>query len=411
MSYANESSAPQGARGRSRARSLVLAAAGVLLTLSCATTEAVLGEQRDAGPTIEPRTVDDPDGAAPDTGATGSCVATTCPEGLTTCVSESGPTYKCAVDLAKDPEHCGACGNECLKYEPIHMTSRCIAGKCELECYSPPRPVVHGGVPTDYRNCNGLLDDGCEVDLLANAQNCGACGQACAPGERCFDGRCGCQPGLTDCNGQCVDLTGNDFNCGQCGKACEYPATPCDPLPTNTEYGCVGGQCEKLRCFGYAQDCNGDLALGCGSDGCEVADIRFDPQNCGRCGNACTGAEECRDEGNGPECVVPCAQTGRTACIDGCFDLLTDPDHCGGCFLLCPSAGPAQVRSCNKGVCALECAPGFADCNGLRADGCETDLRSHPAHCGACGATCDLERGQPCVEGKCLVGPCEGTPR
>ena len=30
------------------------------------------------------------------------------------------------------------------------------------------------------------------------------------------------------------------------------------------------------------------------------------------------------------------------------------------------------------------CAPGTGDCNGDPGDGCETDLTSDPAHCGAC---------------------------
>lgn len=393
-------------------RTLGAFASALVFVVSCATTDAVLGEQqKDAAPTIEPSSTPAADGGNLDAAAALMCVATTCPDGLTTCASATGPTYKCAVDLSRDAKHCGACGNECLKYEPIHMTSRCVAAKCELECYSPPRPTWNGFAPTDYRNCNALLDDGCEADLLTNAQNCGGCGNACAPGERCFDGKCGCPSGLTDCNGLCVDTSSDNFNCGACGKACDWPVDACDPLPANAEYGCVAGQCGKLRCLGQSEDCNKDLGLGCASDGCEVVDITTDKNNCGKCGNTCVGAEECRDEGDGPKCLVPCAQTGRTACIDGCFDLLSDPEHCGGCFLSCPAAGPAQVRACNKGVCALECAPGFADCNGLRSDGCETNLRSHPAHCGSCNSACDLEHGQPCVEGKCLMQPCDEVPR
>jgi hypothetical protein len=65
------------------------------------------------------------------------------------------------------------------------------------------------------------------------------------------------------------------------------------------------------------------------------------------------------------------------------------------------------VRSCNKGICAYECATGFADCNGSSADGCETNLRTHAGNCGACGNACDVAAGQPCVEGKCLMTDCD----
>ena len=44
------------------------------------------------------------------------------------------------------------------------------------------------------------------------------------------------------------------------------------------------------------------------------------------------------------------------------------------------------------------CAPGFADCNGSIADGCEADLRV-PANCGSCGHACSA--GQVCNGGTC----------
>ena len=41
-----------------------------------------------------------------------------------------------------------------------------------------------------YRDCNGVVDDGCEVKALDDAANCGACGHACAAREKCHDGVC-----------------------------------------------------------------------------------------------------------------------------------------------------------------------------------------------------------------------------
>jgi hypothetical protein len=114
------------------------------------------------------------------------------------------------------------------------------------------------------------------------------------------------------------------------------------------------------------------------------------------------------DEGNGPECAVPCARFGKTLCPGPrCVDLLNDPDACGACNAACRPAGPNQTRACEKGLCVYGCAPGFADCNGDPADGCETNLDAHPANCGACGHACDVAAGQPCVEGKCLTVPCD----
>jgi hypothetical protein len=285
------------------------------------------------------------------------------------------------------------------------MTSRCLDSACVLECYSPPESVD----PPDWRNCNSLIDDGCESNVVTDANNCGACGNVCAAGTACIDGKCGCPTGQIACNGSCVDPLTDDYNCGACGNACGTPDDACSPQLPNTHYGCLKGTCDHLLCYGNSADCNGDLQSGdCAADGCEVPDLATDRDNCGACGVTCTGAEECVDEGDGPTCAIPCKKFGQTACAGDCRDLLNDPNNCGSCGAGCGSAGPNQEVTCKKGLCAFDCAAGFADCNGDPLDGCETNLSTHPANCGGCGITCDIAGGQPCIEGKCLMTECEG---
>jgi hypothetical protein len=301
-----------------------------------------------------------------------------------------------------------------MKYKPLHMTSRCVDGACELECFSEPSPFD----PQDWRNCNNLLDDGCEANVVLDENNCGACGNECAAGTKCIDGKCGCPAGLIECFGICVDPQNDDNHCGGCGNFCNpFPDAAeggCDPMPASSYMGCRQGQCGKLKCQIPSADCNGDLGAGpdtCGGDGCEVASI-VDDDNCGGCGIKCQGPKTCVDEGNGPECAVPCARFGKTLCPMGCFDLLNDATSCGACNAPCRAPGPNQSRACEKGVCVYDCVPGFADCNGDPADGCETNLNIHPANCGACGNACNIAAGQPCIEGKCLTVACEaGTTR
>jgi hypothetical protein len=61
------------------------------------------------------------------------------------------------------------------------------------------------------------------------------------------------------------------------------------------------------------------------------------------------------------------------------------------------------VSACYK----VACAPHFADCNGVAADGCEADLHS-PATCGGCGSPCALPHAKPsCATGVCAVGSCD----
>ncbi|GAC1556019.1 MAG: hypothetical protein NVS3B10_16660 [Polyangiales bacterium] len=42
-----------------------------------------------------------------------------------------------------------------------------------------------------FADCNGLATDGCEIDTMTDASNCGACGKACATGTTCTAGTCG----------------------------------------------------------------------------------------------------------------------------------------------------------------------------------------------------------------------------
>ncbi|MCA9577930.1 MAG: hypothetical protein KC668_20990 [Myxococcales bacterium] len=57
---------------------------------------------------------------------------------------------------------------------------------------------------------------------------------------------------------------------------------------------------------------------------------------------------------------------------------------------------------CIEGACHVaSCEVGFGDCNGLVADGCETDLGITAAHCGGCGIVCPL--GEACTAGHCAV--------
>lgn len=330
-----------------------------------------------------------------------ACIGTECPAPWTTCLSESGPSYKCGTDLSRDANNCGACGNKCLAYKPIHMTSRCVESACALECYN--EATFFGS--TDWRNCNGRVDDGCEVEVTSDPKNCGACGNACTPGTACINGKCGCPDGKILCGELCVDAQKDDYNCGGCGIVCKTPAGAC--APANARFGCFKGTCGHLICRSGTADCNGDLlSAGCSGDGCEVTSLTA-RENCGGCGIKCTGAEDCVDEGNGYTCAVPCKKLGRTLCPGGCADLLNDPATCGSCNGGCPTPGPNQASICKKGLCGFECAPGFRDCNGDPLDGCETNLRTHPANCGACGVTCDVAAGQPCIEGKCLMTSCE----
>ena len=109
----------------------------------------------------------------------------------------------------------------------------------------------------------------------------------------------------------------------------------------------------------------------------------------------------------------PCEQ-GRCDCDEQAINgrevfALTDPKNCGGCGRLCSAAAHA-APACAAGACQLVCAPGFDDCDGKSANGCEADLARNAANCGACGETCgDVTTGAVCKNGICELDCAPGV--
>ncbi len=202
------------------------------------------------------------------------------------------------------------------------------------------------------------------VDTSTDPAHCGACGAACAPGQWCADGACAAVPTVPTgaptsvptasasgegwplppcpdprsirCGDACVDPRTSPFHCGACDQNCFRPGM---------SHLCVAGACERCRagfdtCEPYADPCGTNLGT--------------DPENCGRCGNAC------------------------------------------------PS-GPHVRPACRAGACSALCDPGYGDCDADPSNGCEASLISDPRHCGSCGRACG--RGIACVAGACDEAP------
>jgi hypothetical protein len=91
-------------------------------------------------------------------------------------------------------------------------------------------------------------------------------------------------------------------------------------------------------------------------------------------------------EASAPD-VALCAPP-RTWCGASCVDEQSDVHHCGGCNTDCTALAHVnpELTTCQGGVCALSCAPGYADCNDAGA-GCTARLAS-PVTCGSCATVC-----------------------
>lgn len=373
-----------------RAVVATVVASSLALVWGCSTTEVRLGVQPAEQPSF---TAADASVAEAEAGLIAYCPATTCLAPFTTC---PGSRFMCDVNLMSDPENCGSCGFKCpsSQYSSFgEATFTCVAGTCVMQCKKYPRWTL---------DCNGLLDDDCEVTLGTN-DNCTACGDKCSdPAKPCIfnqqngTGKCGCDEGRLYCSTDCIDPSSADEHCGGCGNSCDREGGGRQSRP-NMYYGCSDGTCDHLKCESGYTDCDQDLA-----NGCETSLVS--PTSCGGCGIVCDANQVCKVDSQGvPRCMCP---PGQTLCGDGCVDLRSDHTNCGSCGVQCSQAAgwTTGVAVCNYGACAFQCAQGRADCNGEEKDGCEINLNSDPRNCGKCGHTC--EPAQPCVAGSCAVVPC-----
>ncbi len=347
-----------------------------------------------------------------------------CPTGQTACGAA-------CVTTATDPANCGACGMAC----PTGQV--CSEGACRSGCSGTLTECVAGGVrlcadtQTDRRNCGtcgtacgagqscaagvcvtscptGQAECGGVCATLANdPAHCGACGVSCAAGQRCVSGACvtSCPTGQTVCSGLCVSTASDVSHCGACGAACE--------ARTNAAATCAAGACRYACSAGFG-DCNGMAA-----DGCETSTVTS-VAHCGGCGMACTVPANARATCAAGACGFAC-NDGFADCngmaADGCeVDLLANASNCGRCGVACPARANA-APTCASGMCAFACASGFDDCDGAAANGCEVTLASNVSHCGACGNVCPARANSApaCAAGACGVacttgfGDCNAT--
>ena len=162
------------------------------------------------------------------------------------------------VDIRSDPSNCGECDNRCL--EVPNAASTCVDSRCGIEC-----AFGHGDCDADPTTGCEILTDrnpescgACGNDCAAATPPPNTTSAGCAGGACQFD----CMVGWGDCdsdlaNGCETDLNDTRAHCGRCGFTC--------PLAANSQPRCSMGMCD-VRCDSTRfRDCNHDPV-----DGCEV---------------------------------------------------------------------------------------------------------------------------------------------
>ena len=255
-----------------------------------------------------------------------------------------------------------------------------------------------------FGDCDGDLSNGCET-ALTSLMNCGSCAVVCnAPAHvlaRCEYGGCTftCISPYLDCDGN--PLNGCEVNTQASPSNCGACHQACGSA--NATANCTSGVC-ALACKQGYNDCDGITA-----NGCEV-DTQTSPSNCGTCNQLCGWANAVANCAAGV-CALACKQ-GYDDCdkqnATGCeSNLQTSTANCGACSVACGSAN--ATPSCNAGLCALACAQGYTDCDGKNPNGCEIDTDASLANCGTCNHACGSANATPnCIAGGCVLACAQG---
>jgi alpha-tubulin suppressor-like RCC1 family protein len=352
-----------------------------------------------------------------------------------------------------EDDDCDGAADDSVTVPPLpHAQVACVAGMASIVRCDP-----------NFENCNGTTSDGCEIDLTTDEMNCRFCGNACssAGGEsrECVAGDCritSCPAGRRDCNGSAVDgcerAIGTTSDCGDCGDRCALahvtrqacvsgscsfdPATDCEagwsdcdgmiatgcetPLGTSTDCSSCGNACTAMQfCDVSMRTCRTSTTMctaptaDCDMNGSCETNTSSSVTNCGSCGRACSGGNATWACASGGCSITACTggfQDCDRVASNGCEASPTSVTACGASCQVCmiPNGTPA----CTGGACTIaSCNPGFADCNGSAADGCETATTTDSANCGFCGNVCNnlpnVTTGT-CLAGTCNVVVCDG---
>lgn len=162
------------------------------------------------------------------------------------------------------------------------------------------------------------------------------------------------------------------------------------------------------RHFAWALTLIAGLAVGCGDSagGDGDSDDGKPSTDSGGVGDGSTGPSDASlnpfGDGGGISCPAGMGDCDKDA-ENGCEADLSEVANCGTCGNTCEAGSNANV-SCNNKQCVLtSCKSGFADCDSMDANGCETDLNSKTS-CGSCTNDCGLG---DCMSGSCTVPGCD----
>jgi hypothetical protein len=177
-----------------------------------------------------------------------------------------------------------------------------------------------------------------------------------------------CSAPTTMCGESCADTATDPNNCGGCDNVCSKL-----DRKNVAEFGCANAKCTIRTCQPGYGDCSKQGTTDINSDGCET-DLR-------------TGMSWI----NNPNDIYVYQSKDPSSKV-----YLDHPQNCGSCGNAC-SGGSTYFGICDNGACRQVCWAPALDCDNTMTNGCEQTWDVN--NCGACGAKCAA--GSSCNNGCC----------
>ncbi len=363
-------------------------------------------------------------------GPAGACCTTGVPA---TCRADN---ECCAPNRCASGSCCGGDGASCASDGACCGGMRCFSGQCRacsgsgsacwdgadccagLLCSTNMRPIgCPPGVPNDPI-CGGPPTGVC---------GCAPNGSRPRPGQPCCSGNPADPMTGTCCAGRGDVARASDDCCAsmmlvEVGGVCAPCVPPGGTTATRDDQCCqpaviVAGACLTITpngspCGAATAPCVPTSACCPSMTGDVCRDVRSDVNNCGACGNVCPSGPGATAVCAAGACSITCL-AGFANCDgiagNGCETMLGTVANCSACGDSCRSSPPNAISICHSTLgtrsCGLACNFGWADCDLDPRNGCERNLLTDPMRCGGCGILCPS--GNSCINGRCVVpGSC-----
>ena len=313
-------------------------------------------------------------------------------------------TIKC-IDPRNDYNHCGKLDANTYEDCSKNPGTKCVDGVCTLNCPTGQQDCgthclnftelnidkCNNGTLVclkDFENVDGKVENGCEVNLKTDSNNCGIKGKKCENGY-CNNGTCqttNCPQNELPCgeNGACENVVNNVNHCGYCGNTCSGTTSVCSNRKC---VECVDdGQCsgDKKRCNNLSGICQECLI----SDHCEIQNSLYVSCEVGSCN------------------LIAC-KSGFHKSEDGKSCAEDSPKACGSTISDCTEIANSNEVACNAGNCEVKTCSGD---NHVSADK-KSCVQNSKEACGSATNDCTTIANSnevACNAGNCEVKSCTG---